>query len=143
MISAFQKNRSDHGPTSFERDSILHYSFLIFIDLFDSYRGVYDKLGWFHRKGNNRSFDFSNTLQDLRNLISMKSGYLIDHIFYISANSATPLKLSVTFKDIELYMREHGYINHLAAIYNHSKIKKKIMKRNKLTQLNPLNLVNV
>ena len=55
-------------------DNIINYSFFfIFIDLINPFCGRYLNYKCLHKKGNNRNFDFSNTIGDL-----------YQHFFYFS-----------------------------------------------------------
>ena len=111
MISAHQKERSDSGIISGGGNPILNYSFLIFIDSFNPFRGEYQKLKWFYEEGDNSDFDFSNTLEDLRELFDINFHVSINHIVYNKYIGETPFKLSVTFKDISLYRDMNHYID--------------------------------
>ena len=111
MISENQRNRSNSGIINGDGNgNIINYSFLILIDLYDSFRGEYRKLKWFYTEGNNNGFDFSNTLKDLREFLYYFFDVGInDMIYYI--NICGTLKLWFTFKDILLYRTMNNYIN--------------------------------
>ena len=90
MIGELQKNRYESGIiTDDGNDNIINYSFFIFIDLINPFCGGYLNYKCLHKEGNNRNFDFSNTIRDLYQHVFASAYSVLDNI-----SDVEPLKIS-------------------------------------------------
>ena len=87
--------------------TIIDYSFFFFFLLifFNPFEGVYRNLICLHKKGYSGHFDFSNTLENLRDRF-----YSFQYLIRYYAVNKT-LNFSITFKDTELLENINHYVN--------------------------------
>ena len=103
MISKHQNQSSKRVITSYGDGTIIDYSFLIFIIFFYPCEGVYKNLISLHKEGYSGHFDFSNTLENLRDRFDNNSFHSLVYLTkYYCFTVNKKLSFSITFKDTKL-----------------------------------------
>ena len=91
--------------------TIIDYSFFVFINFFNPCEGVYKNLICLHKEGYSGHFDFSNTLENLRDRFDNNSFHsLLYLITYYGFTVNKTLNFSITFKDTELLENINYYV---------------------------------
>ena len=111
-ISKHQNQSSKKVINMYGDGTIIDYSFFCFIIFSNPCVDVYKNQICLHKEGYSRHFDFSNTLENLRDRFDNKSFHsLLYLITYYGFTVNKTLNFSITFKDTELSENINYYVN--------------------------------